>query len=97
MLVRNLDVKRGLVNGRRGVVERFVAPPMGIMNPLFARYPVVKFSNGQEETIIEFAFVMEVGGKVHLRPALACICASDMPPQQTWHWTPVVLHGTQPL
>ena len=53
---------RGLVNGRRGEVVRFVSPPVGVTQPLFPEYPVVCFSNGLEEVVVEFAFTLESGG-----------------------------------
>ncbi len=46
MLVTNLDMDSGLVNGSRGVVVKFVGPEV-------SPYPVVRFLNGREQTIME--------------------------------------------
>ncbi len=46
MLVTNLDMDTGLVNGSRGVVVNFTGPEAHA-------YPVVRFLNGREETIME--------------------------------------------
>lgn len=53
MLVKNLTAK--LVNGSRGVVSRF-AKEEGKL------FPVVKFSDGTEQTITNFDFVFESQG-----------------------------------
>lgn len=51
MLLKNLDVQNGMVNGSRGVVVRFTEP---------GGQPVVRFINGREEAIAPVRFSAEV-------------------------------------
>jgi hypothetical protein len=51
MLVKNLNVKRGLTNGSRGIVASFTK----------AELPVVKFVSGLTEVIHKESWVVGVG------------------------------------
>jgi len=64
MLVCNLDVENGLVNGSRGVVIGFVQPDDGRK-----KMPVVEFTNGQEMMIQRFVWetAVEGAGTVYYR------------------------------
>jgi ATP-dependent DNA helicase PIF1 len=57
MLVCNLDVENGLVNGSRGVVINFVQPDDGRK-----KMPVVKFMNGTEMMVNRFVWETAVEG-----------------------------------
>eukprot|EP00667_Euglena_gracilis_P001304 EG_transcript_1305 len=61
LLLKTLDMARGLVNGARGVVEDFVPSPS---STLFPRYPRVRFLCGATELITEKRWTVEVGGVV---------------------------------
>lgn len=52
MLVTNLDLEGGLVNGSRGVVTRFIGGAD-------RKYPVVRFLNGKEVTIMDAGWEVE--------------------------------------
>lgn len=52
MLVTNLDMEAGLVNGSRGVVVNFTGPDA-------QPYPVVRFLNGREVTIMDAGWEIE--------------------------------------
>ncbi|KAK9828391.1 hypothetical protein WJX81_002975 [Elliptochloris bilobata] len=56
MLTRNANPRRGLVNGARGVVERFA----GTTN----RLPVVRFASGEVVTVSKERFTLAAGGRV---------------------------------
>lgn len=51
MLLRNIDVNSGLVNGSTGVIEKFING-----------YPYVKFDSGAHELIEPFEWEIETGG-----------------------------------
>lgn len=55
ILLKNLDVTRGLCNGSRGIVTRFTTSH---------RHPVVKFANGLEITIGTESFHLQSGGAI---------------------------------
>lgn len=64
MLVCNLDVENGLVNGSRGVVVGFAMPEEGKK-----KMPVVRFMNGTEMTVNRFVWETSVenAGTVYYR------------------------------
>ena len=67
MLIRNVAAGKGLVNGARGVVQRFAGSQ---------RLPVVRFSNGQSVTVSKERWTIASGGRVvatrtQVRPPLA--------------------------
>lgn len=55
MLMKNIDVSGGLVNGARGVIVRFVKE---------TNSPVVKFSNGVTRTIHKEHFSVQLSGRI---------------------------------
>jgi len=56
MLLVNLDLKKGLVNGATGIVVDFEVDPE---TPGSAPFPVVKFHNGLQQTIRKFTWKPE--------------------------------------
>ncbi|KAK9905728.1 hypothetical protein WJX75_005308 [Coccomyxa subellipsoidea] len=56
MLTRNVSAKRGLVNGARGVLERFVGNTI--------RLPVVRFASGPEVTVGKERWTVKSGNRV---------------------------------
>lgn len=55
MLVKNLDVERGLVNGARGVVIGWDSTRND--------YPIVKFVSGLSKTIEPVKWTIEISGE----------------------------------
>jgi ATP-dependent DNA helicase PIF1 len=55
LLLKNIDVTGGLVNGARGVIVRFSKE---------SSCPVVKFANGVTRTICKEHFTVQLGGRV---------------------------------
>ena len=55
MLIRNVSAGKGLVNGARGVVQRFAGSQ---------RLPVVRFANGQSVTVSMERWTIASGGRV---------------------------------
>ena len=53
MLLRNLSHRQGLVNGARGVVERFAGSQ---------QLPVVRFTNGEVVTVGKEKWTISAGG-----------------------------------
>ncbi|DBA78175.1 hypothetical protein WJX79_002289 [Trebouxia sp. C0005] len=56
MLIRTLSTSRGLVNGSRGVVEKFVGGAF--------KLPVVRFANGEVKTVGRERWVLASGGRI---------------------------------
>jgi hypothetical protein len=55
MLIKNLEVERGLCNGSRGVVERFQAT---------TNIPIVRFASGRSYPIEHYTFQLRIGNIV---------------------------------
>lgn len=55
MLVKNLDVEKGLVNGARGVVIGWDATRKD--------YPIVRFTTGLSKTIEPIKWTVEISGE----------------------------------
>ena len=55
MLIRNISSGKGLVNGARGVVQRFAG---------IRKLPVVRFANGQSVTVSAERWTIATGGRV---------------------------------
>ncbi|KAK9823557.1 hypothetical protein WJX72_003730 [[Myrmecia] bisecta] len=56
MLLRNISARRGLVNGSRGVVQRFAGGTL--------KLPVVRFANGEVSTVGKERWSVAAGGRL---------------------------------
>jgi len=91
MLLYNINLARGLVNGRQGVVIRF-------MNRLDAQsdgtlYPLVKFTNGCTELITpyqEYKYISEHKEGIIVRYRV--LCCSQIPLRLSWS---ITIHKSQ--
>ena len=83
MLTRNKDLERNLVNGSRGVVERFVKNPDGEGLPI----PIVRFDTG---IVTKIAPVESV--RYNLDGGLGCLVRMQIPLKLAWA---ITIHKSQ--
>ena len=81
MLTRNKDLERGLVNGSRGVVERFVLDSDG------DQVPIVRFDNGLVEKVAKAEAV-----RYNPEGEEGCLSRKQVPLKLAWA---VTVHKSQ--